>query len=427
MNKSTISQLAKALSEKSSLKQAEAESFVKLMFDVVNEALQSDKQVKVKWLGTFKVTSVKDRESVDVNTGERIVIEGRDKVTFTPDTILKEIVNKPFSQFETVVVNDGVDFSAIDEKFAAEDKEAIEALSASQEPEEEEDEQVVEVQDVSYEIPQQPMVVAQTDNTAKTVNTVNTVNTAHTDTANNTANTVHENETSKPRIADEVSDIVSDEVSEQYVRRGYMVLPRYLVFASVVLVLALVGAFGWFAFNYGKLQAQRDHLTMQLSEMLEAEKAKPKPATPQIDTAEVVMKQKAMEDSARMAEVSKAVDAAEQADQSNAPTASADKEKAGKSLANKENSKTSDGLEISDEKNKKSTANLNNDSRLRTGAYTIVGVAQVVTVKSGQTLSSISKKYLGPGMDCYVEAINGTKEVHVGQRVKIPSLKLKKK
>lgn len=426
MNKSTISQLAKALSEKSSLKQAEAESFVKLMFDVVNEALQSDKQVKVKWLGTFKVTSVKDRESVDVNTGERIVIEGRDKVTFTPDTILKEIVNKPFSQFETVVVNDGVDFSAIDEKFAAEDKEAIEALSASQEPEEEEDEQVVEVQDVSYEILQQPMVVAQTDNTAKTVNTVNT---AHTDTANNTANTVHENETSKPRIADEVSDIVSDEVSEQYVRRGYMVLPRYLVFASVVLVLALVGAFGWFAFNYGKLQAQRDHLTMQLSEMLKAEKANPKPATSQIDTAEVVLKQKAMEDSARMAEVSKAVDVAEQADQSNAPAASADKEKerAGKSLADKENSKTSDGSEISDEKNKKSTANPNNDPRLRTGAYTIVGVAQVVTVKSGQTLSSISKKYLGPGMDCYVEAINGTKEVHVGQRVKIPSLKLKKK
>lgn len=405
MNRSTISQLAKALSEKSSLKQAEAESFVKLMFDVVNEALQSDKQVKVKWLGSFKVTSVKDRESVDVNTGERIVIEGRDKVTFTPDTILKEIVNKPFSQFETVVVNDGVDFSAIDEKFAAEDKESIEALSASQEPEEEEDEQVVEVQDVSYEIPQQPTVVAQTDKT------------------------VHENETSKPHIDDEVSDIVSDEVSEQYVRRGYMVLPRYLVFASVVLVLALVGAFGWFAFNYGKLQAQRDHLTMQLSEMLEAEKAKSKPATPQIDTAEVVMKQKAMEDSARMAEVSKAVDAAEQADQSNAPAASADKEKekTEKSLADKGNSKTSDGSEISNGKTKKSTANLNNDPRLRTGAYTIVGVSQVVTVKSGQTLSTISKKYLGPGMDCYVEAINGTKEVHVGQIVKIPSLKLKKK
>lgn len=96
--------------------------FIRKMFDVVNEGLQADKQVKMKWLGTFKVTSVKDRESVDVNTGERIVIEGRDKISFTPDTILKEIINKPFAQFETVVVNDGVEFDEIDRKFEAEEQ-----------------------------------------------------------------------------------------------------------------------------------------------------------------------------------------------------------------------------------------------------------------------------------------------------------------
>ena len=117
------------------------------MFDVVNEGLQDDKQVKVKWLGTFKVTSVKDRESVDVNTGERIVIDGRDKISFTPDNILKEIVNKPFAQFETVVVNDGVEFDEIDKKFEAEEqmnenqqvKESKEQMVENQQTEESEE------------------------------------------------------------------------------------------------------------------------------------------------------------------------------------------------------------------------------------------------------------------------------------------------
>ena len=118
MSKSNISRLAKSISSKHGLTQAEAERFISKMFEVANEGLHEDKLLKIKWLGTFKVTPVKDRESVDVNTGERIVIEGRDKISFTPDNILKEIVNKPFAQFETVVVNDGVDFSDIDEKFS---------------------------------------------------------------------------------------------------------------------------------------------------------------------------------------------------------------------------------------------------------------------------------------------------------------------
>ena len=118
MSKSNISRLAKSISSKHGLTQAEAERFISKMFEVANEGLHEDKLLKIKWLGTFKVAPVKDRESVDVNTGERIVIEGRDKISFTPDNILKEIVNKPFAQFETVVVNDGVDFSDIDEKFS---------------------------------------------------------------------------------------------------------------------------------------------------------------------------------------------------------------------------------------------------------------------------------------------------------------------
>ena len=118
MNKSSLSVLAKAVASKRGLTQAEAERFIATMFEVAGAGIQEDKLLKMKWLGTFKITSVKDRESVDVNTGERILIEGRDKISFTPDNIMKEVINKPFAQFETVVVNDGVDFSDIDEKFA---------------------------------------------------------------------------------------------------------------------------------------------------------------------------------------------------------------------------------------------------------------------------------------------------------------------
>ena len=88
-----------------------AERFVQQMFAVLREGIEREKNVKVKSLGTFKITSVNARESVDVNTGERIVIEGRNKITFTPDVVLRDRVNSPFAQFETVVLNEGVDFS----------------------------------------------------------------------------------------------------------------------------------------------------------------------------------------------------------------------------------------------------------------------------------------------------------------------------
>ena len=150
MSKSSLSVLAKAVASKRGLTQAEAERFIATMFDVAGAGIQEDKLLKMKWLGTFKITSVKDRESVDVNTGERILIEGRDKISFTPDNILKEIINKPFAQFETVVVNDGVDFSDIDEKFANMERE--EELQLLKEQERHDEEVVQEEQNA--ELPQ---------------------------------------------------------------------------------------------------------------------------------------------------------------------------------------------------------------------------------------------------------------------------------
>ena len=116
MAKTALQLIADAVAKKHKITVKEAEKFVSAMFDVVNEGLKNDKLVKVKGLGTFKVQAVKPRESVNVNTGERVLIEGHDKVSFTPDASMKELVNKPFAQFETVVLNDGVDFTDIDNK-----------------------------------------------------------------------------------------------------------------------------------------------------------------------------------------------------------------------------------------------------------------------------------------------------------------------
>ena len=125
MNKIALDELSKIIVEKHKLSLNDAQTFVRLMFDTINDGLQNDKLVKIKGLGTFKVNTVKDRESIDVNTGERIVIESRDRINFIPDNVLKDIVNRPFAQFETVELNEGVDFSAINKIFQEEDDKNI--------------------------------------------------------------------------------------------------------------------------------------------------------------------------------------------------------------------------------------------------------------------------------------------------------------
>ncbi|MEE0360850.1 MAG: HU family DNA-binding protein, partial [Prevotella sp.] len=116
MNMITVQELARVLAERKKLEESVARSFVSTMFDVVRVALERDKLVKVKGLGTFKLIEVSARESVNVNSGERMLIGSYGKITFTPDSIMKEIVNKPFSQFETVVLNDGVEFDDIEQQ-----------------------------------------------------------------------------------------------------------------------------------------------------------------------------------------------------------------------------------------------------------------------------------------------------------------------
>lgn len=539
MSKSSLSVLAKAVASKHGLTQAEAERFIATMFEVAGDGIQEDKLLKMKWLGTFKITSVKDRESVDVNTGERILIEGRDKISFTPDNILKEIINKPFAQFETVVVNDGIDFSDIDEKFAnmereeeelqlqkeqeCHDQEVVqeeqnaelpqkeglpqkEELSQEEEqPREEEHSQEVELnEDLSQEAKKsqeslldaelQSQEGGQKDELSQEVNTPISEETVALSSELKNAEISEDDisETSEDNISQTSDDTISKteengipeeggmlishlkkneseaeerveeakvkeeaevpKAAEAHVEKApaeakvvasqsnvenkkqteydetldedeayasdhhHLMIPKYVVALVSVIFVALLGGLCWFAFIYGKMQARQEQMEMQLKAIKPQPQPKPKPTVvapvdtaksvassddktdaenvlangaqannEHTDPAQLAMKKKAKQDSIRMAQANNAVKMAE-----------------------------------------KASVYLN-DPRIRTGAYRIVGVEKTVTAKSGQTLVGLSKLYLGPGMECYMQAINGCSEIKPGQKVKIPKLELKRK
>ena len=561
MSKISLSDLAQRLAEKSGISLQDAELFIRKMFDVANEGLQSDKLVKMKWLGTFKVMAVKDRESVDVNTGERIIIEGRDKISFTPDNILKEIVNKPFAQFETVVVNDGVDFDEIDRKFENAEEDGLvsdstlecvpdsenssvesfveqdssatsgvidfldeendapvsdemivigERLSQENvaEPEEKKPEglepaatepaatepaatepavfkpavsEPVESESATSELETKESEVPAQNEVESVVSDEEKESTLTEETPiaekvpsgedNSITETPivekvpsdKENFTETP-IEEEASSDEETPSSDEVTDKRHVVLPRYLVIAASVVFLAMIGGFGWFAFNYGKMAAQRDHLALQLDnyQQIAAEKKAP---TKSASTQEEILRKKAIEDSVRMAQASEAVKKAENAEQNmdaaadnqsiDAKSPEAKKNLEAKKLADAKNladakrqvdakklaetKKQQEAKKLAEAKKKEearkqtekhaaqASSKYNQDARVRTGAYRIIGVSEVVTAREGQTIKSLSQKYLGPGMECYVEALNGNSLLKPGQKVKIPKLELKKK
>ena len=492
MSKFSLNTLGKLLADKSGLSQVEAELFIRKMFDVCNQGLEADKQVKIKWLGTFKVQATKDRESINVNTGERFTIEGRDKLTFTPDNILKEIVNKPFAQFETVVVNDGVDFDEIDEKFGeeqAEDapSEVIDFLDEeeaatpnpdvvvieSEKKEEKEDEDELSKQIALEQAKLEKLKQAkleqekiQKEKLEKEKQEQERLEQERLEQERLEQERLEQERLEQERLEQErleqerlkqekleqerlkqekleqerlelakqqqalkptVEPAVpatneTEEEDEETSNSHHIVIPRYLVVAVCLIVVALIGGMGWFAFNYGQMTAQRDHLAMQLSLYHQAPAKKaPANAVAAPLSQEQKLRQKAIEDSIRMAKTAEAVKLAEQSDEASdkAENAKQDEAKAKAKAAAKEEEKAASKTE--------SSAHYDKDVRVRTGAYRIVGVAQTVTVGAGQTLEQISNRYLGSGMECYVEALNGTGTVKAGQKIKIPKLELKKK
>lgn len=459
MSKFSLNTLGKLLADKSGLSQVEAELFIRKMFDVCNQGLEADKQVKIKWLGTFKVQATKDRESINVNTGERFTIEGRDKLTFTPDNILKEIVNKPFAQFETVVVNDGVDFDEIDEKFGEEQtedapSEVIDFLDEEEaatpnpdvvvtEPEKEKEKEKEDEDELSKQI---ALEQAKLEKLKQAKLEQERIQKEKLEKEKQEQERLEQEKLEQERLKQEkleqerlelakqqqalkatVEPAVpatneTEEEDEETSNSHHIVIPRYLVVAVCLIVVALIGGMGWFAFNYGQMTAQRDHLAMQLSQYHQAPAKKaPANAVAAPLSQEQKLRQKAIEDSIRMAKTAEAVKLAEQSDEASdkAENAKQDEAKAKAKAAAKEEDKVASKTE--------SSAHYDKDVRVRTGAYRIVGVAQTVTVGAGQTLEQISTRYLGSGMECYVEALNGTGTVKAGQKIKIPKLELKKK
>lgn len=551
MSKISLSDLAQRLAEKSGISLQDAELFIRKMFDVANEGLQSDKLVKMKWLGTFKVMAVKDRESVDVNTGERIIIEGRDKISFTPDNILKEIVNKPFAQFETVVVNDGVDFDEIDRKFEnAEEDGSVSDSTLECVPDSDNsslesfveqdslvtsgvidfldeendapvsDEMIVIGERVSQENVAEPeekkpegsepaatepavfKPAVSEPEVSEPANSESEVKESEVPAQNEVEPVVSDEEkesilTEETPIAEKVpsgednsitetpivekvpsdkenftettieEEASSDEEtpsSDEETDKRHIVLPRSLVIAASVVFLAMIVGFGWFAFNYGKMAAQRDHLALQLDNYQQIATEKKAP-TKSASTQEEILRKKAIEDSVRMAQASEAVKKVENAEQNmnatvdkqsiDAKSPEAKKNLEAKKLADAKNladakrqvdakklaetKKQQEAKKLAEAKKKEearkqaekhaaqASSKYDQDARVRTGAYRIIGVSEVVTAREGQTIKSLSQKYLGPGMECYVEALNGTSLLKPGQKVKIPKLELKKK
>ena len=461
MSKNSLNGLADKLAEKSGLSQIEAELFIRKMFDVCHQGLAADKIVKMRWLGTFKVTSVKERESVDVNTGERIVIEGRDKISFTPDNILKEIVNRPFAQFETVIVNDGVDFESIDKKYedSLEDEEQEESLEKPKPIIEVVEPTETPLPDVVSEETTQAEAVSSSEPTTSGV--IDFLDVPENPSEDSSVVVIGEDSTIEPQTTvsqevptEEIPSSVSDDIQadsreensnaeieaetdaeieaddEVEIRRRHFIIPKYVVIIASFTLLLLIGGLGWFAFNYGQMAAQRDHLELQLAQYKTDKNVVAKPAN--VKSQEQLLQEKARQDSLRMAKANDAIKAAERAD--SLKSAAVDKEISVKNLKADEKSAELKKKSATDKKQDKAAEHAkvvsdkyDSDPRVRTGAYRIVGVDQVVTVGEHQTMATLSKRYLGPGMECYIEALNGTSTIKSGQKIKIPKLELKKK
>ena len=435
MAKISIQDLVHVISDKHGITQKEAGALVTALFDVISAGLGTDRQVKVKGLGTFKVIDVRDRESVDVNTGERIVIDGRSKITFTPDTIMRDIVNRPFAQFETVVINEGVnieDFLEVDRNYEADNVTA--SLEASGNEADDvivdetlssgEDIQVTEAVDTHTVTEQvaadseQIVEKSESDTRQDEVYSENQVDTSGQESYNaeedtdkecvessdtetyfvqdsqNECNTVDDNEA---ECRDESE--IQEDITEDDGRRRPL---KILLYVVPICLLMVVGAM-YVGYYWGKNEQGTKNVSVT-SPQKSAAKKKPmvvaeKKDSIEKDTLKTQHKKDTFATGKHIVEKSATKKDAKEAERKN---------------------QEAESVAFSDKYDK---ANV----MVRTGAYRIVGVERTVVLKKGQTLSSVSKAILGPGMECYIEALNGIKDAKEGQSLKIPKLEIRKK
>ena len=433
MGKYTIQQLAEILVKKNGLNEKEAQDFVVAIFEIVKEGLEQDKLVKIKGFGTFKIIDIDPRASINVNTGERVLIEGHQKITFTPDAVMKEMVNRPFSQFETVILNDGVDLSEIDRtyNFEPDNNTGVEESETEQDTQETQDntqetqDNTQDTQDTQTEVSTEkttiveepePTIVETTEEPEPTI--VETTEEPEPTIVETTeepeppsitseevpareavANGPCDQEEDDDDDDDTASPDVFDDDSET--SGSYW---KWVVAAVVCLILMAAAAYGGYMFGLeeGKHQEKKSQIA---------------------DYAAQLDKQTAELRKQRLANQKQAL----------ADTSATAKKVADTSPTKKEVSATSPATQsaTSTPSAEEDYSRYNtSDVRIRTGAYIIVGIDKTVTAQEGQTIGKIAQSQLGPGMSCYVEAVNGMKENTVlkkGTRIKIPKLRHKKK
>ena len=500
-----VNDFARELSEKYGLSLSDASDFIGAMFDVVNEELDdTDSSVKIKGFGTFKVSAVSARASVDVNTGERIIIDGRNKISFTPEVLLRDRVNRPFVQFETVVLNDGVDFSEIDDEMDELSDSVIETETqgvqlsptaptdqltdqSADQPTPSEQPQGVQLsptaptdqltdQSANQPTPtEQPQGVqlsptAPTDQlTDQSANQptpteqsqgVQLSPTAPTDqltdqSANQPTQTEQpqgvqlsptaptDQPTDQPSHSEPASKVVNTEEHRDMARRlmapksepidddnnkadeeksandidesddeGIVIggckqrSPRMMYVLTIASFVILVSIGIGMYFLYQRIE-EKNHVIDRLETRLYAQQ----------DTVVAVEPQCVVSDTIASNDALKAADAH--------TAENIKKEKKDSVRASNSKAATGSTAVMSAAPTATTPSDYNYDVRVRTGAYIIVGVAKVVTVQPGQSLASISKAYLGEGMECYVEVLNNCHTVKAGDKLKIPEVKLK--
>ena len=386
---SKLNKLSLCLTEKFLLSDVDSDNFVSTLFTIIRERLESDRLVKVKGLGTFKLTEMNARDSVDINTGERIRIEGRYKLSFTPENAVRDRINSPFASFESVDLDDeNIDFASIDEKYYA--KESINPIIAN----------AVEVESVEEKLLVVPVHLSFTEKTDTdnkkstdeiTEKPIIEQNDEGADIRNNTVvveqSVIHEN--TESCIAEQTSQPEGDKILEPDYSKKILTTLRWIL-ALVIVVLACVGAY--FIYDIGRDNGTKAYY--KHNSAVESRKEK----IPNNNPVDV--------EKTDIASVSdKSVEKPQQKAEVNSDKKTVD-----------ENSAATNPNDI-----------YNKDARVRTGAYNIIGLDQMVTVRAGQTLKGISKAYFGEGMECYIEAYNGVTSVKEGDTLRIPKLQLKKK
>lgn len=412
----SLNEFAKSLTDKYGLSDNDALNFLREMFAVITDELRNGSDatsVKVKGLGTFRMQSVNPRVSVDVNTGERILIDGRYKIVFTPEAMLRDRVNSPFAQFETFVVNEGIDFSQVDE----EENEGITSL------EETSSDDVPSDEILSEDIPSEPPVTLEEPSSSEEPTSSEEPSLSE---ESSSEESQEGNEMSKDdaqlgsaqTAAHAASDVAialmrkpkkksedkADE-ADNYVQgnechRQRVKIWRYVLTFSVVVLVAIVGI----VFYFNKFANDNIRRIEQLESKARVNDS-PAPKVKSKPVAAVKAVSQKVDTMAVVPSVPKSKVVTEQ-EPSSVKEISIVKD-AGAQAAHK------------------STLSYDSDSRIRTGAYMIVGVSKRVKLQKGQTLKSLSKFYLGEGMECYVEAVNNYRDLKAGDMVNIPALKLK--